>query len=647
MKMSDKWIVNSVKRGGLAAGLLLITYHLPLTTPVSAADTVITATIVVTNTPADGNVITVNAATKTWKTQPVATPATQIGITNSIGANATNLYTHAATYPWTALQLSRSGTNGIALTGLVNGALAVTLSGTWGSVTYFTNTVTALQVVRVPFSGIPGVTNRTNQASLVAIGLSDYSTYSLPTGSLLMTNFLDRPTAQTITGEKVFATGYISSNTLNRLVAPAAGLSETRLETNATIRAVEGGRFEVSTNAILRFYPGALLQGALPGVTTTNWDFNFTAGSNTVVRRGDFTNMVASHVLQNTNAFAGLIVTNLGARGGTSSGLTITNSTYDGSTFGYTNKHTGDWSYQQSIVTSLATGNNSGLDFGTKTYIKLKAGPAGAFTINGIQAAARDGRYLFIENATGQPWTIAYQSGTDPVAANRIITHTSADVALPTATTVCLIYDIDISRWKLIWFSGAVLGPTSSLSGGLAYFNDTTGRILATPSSSAILDANGRFNLAPANSAATYGVSILSSSTLANNLIFRAAVTGLGNNGFTVTQNASSAMAYTFDGGNVAIGTTGTPIQKVMSTTAVLDFPSTLTLTSSDLNITLTGAADGDVVQLGIPNAAVLANSCWTAWVSAANTITVRFNNYSGGSLNPASGTFRVAITQF
>ena len=78
--------------------------------------------------------------------------------------------------------------------------------------------------------------------------------------------------------------------------------------------------------------------------------------------------------------------------------------------------------------------------------------------------------------------------------------------------------------------------------------------------------------------------------------------------------------------------------------TGTLDFPSTNAQNSSDLTITLTGAVDGDAVVLGVPNAAVNANSCYTAWVSAANTVTVRFNNYSSGAINPASATFKVTI---
>ena len=58
------------------------------------------------------------------------------------------------------------------------------------------------------------------------------------------------------------------------------------------------------------------------------------------------------------------------------------------------------------------------------------------------------------------------------------------------------------------------------------------------------------------------------------------------------------------------------------------------------------GAATGDCVTLGVDPAAVLANSCYTAWVSAADTVTVRFNNYSTGALNPAAGTFKIIVTK-
>ena len=77
---------------------------------------------------------------------------------------------------------------------------------------------------------------------------------------------------------------------------------------------------------------------------------------------------------------------------------------------------------------------------------------------------------------------------------------------------------------------------------------------------------------------------------------------------------------------------------------ATLDFGNTSAQNSSDLTVTVTGAADGDVVSLGVPNGSVNANTCFTAWVSATNTVTVRFNNYSSGAVDPASGTFKIKV---
>ena len=92
--------------------------------------------------------------------------------------------------------------------------------------------------------------------------------------------------------------------------------------------------------------------------------------------------------------------------------------------------------------------------------------------------------------------------------------------------------------------------------------------------------------------------------------------------------------------------TTRHTVNHGLTGSATLNFPSTTTLLSADLTITVTGAADGDVVSLGVPNAAVNANTSYSAWVSAANTVTVRFNNYSSGTVDPASALFKVFVTK-
>jgi hypothetical protein len=101
-----------------------------------------------------------------------------------------------------------------------------------------------------------------------------------------------------------------------------------------------------------------------------------------------------------------------------------------------------------------------------------------------------------------------------------------------------------------------------------------------------------------------------------------------------------------FTTGTLTIGG-GTALLKMLSVTATLDFSSTSAQSSADLTVTVTGAAVGDTVALGVPNASVSANSSFTAWVSATNTVTVRFNNYSSGAIDPASGSFRATVVRF
>ncbi len=119
---------------------------------------------------------------------------------------------------------------------------------------------------------------------------------------------------------------------------------------------------------------------------------------------------------------------------------------------------------------------------------------------------------------------------------------------------------------------------------------------------------------------------------------------------FTSGTNLTTAEAgaMEFNGTNLFFSpsTTRHTVNHGLTGSATLDFPSTTTLLSADLTITVTGAADGDVVSLGVPNAAVNANTSYSAWVSAANTVTVRFNNYSSGTVNPASALFKVFVTK-
>lgn len=131
--------------------------------------------------------------------------------------------------------------------------------------------------------------------------------------------------------------------------------------------------------------------------------------------------------------------------------------------------------------------------------------------------------------------------------------------------------------------------------------------------------------------------------------------------GFVVTLDATAQQqtryadpsARTVRDGVLTIGQTsvqiggGAGVKAVLSTTATLDFSSTSAQSYSTRTLTLTGARDGDTVIVTPPNASVPNGGTFNAWVSADDTVSVRFHNYTSGSLDPASGSFRVTVIQF
>ncbi len=154
-----------------------------------------------------------------------------------------------------------------------------------------------------------------------------------------------------------------------------------------------------------------------------------------------------------------------------------------------------------------------------------------------------------------------------------------------------------------------------------------------------------------------YGLYLESLTGATNNwAIYSAGTTGSSLGGFldlrgrtAPTVSASGEFrAYSDTSGNLKASANGGNYGSVpifLTGSATLDFSSTATASSSDLTITVSGATVGKPVFLGIP-ASPSTGSHYTAWVSATNTVTVRFSNYSGGSIDPASGTFSVYVVQ-
>lgn len=90
----------------------------------------------------------------------------------------------------------------------------------------------------------------------------------------------------------------------------------------------------------------------------------------------------------------------------------------------------------------------------------------------------------------------------------------------------------------------------------------------------------------------------------------------------------------------------GTAITKHLSATASLDYAAWAGGDCQDLTVAVTGAADGDSVEFGVPNAlASVGGVQFTAFVSSSSTITVRGCKVtSGASSDPAAATVRVDV---
>jgi hypothetical protein len=87
----------------------------------------------------------------------------------------------------------------------------------------------------------------------------------------------------------------------------------------------------------------------------------------------------------------------------------------------------------------------------------------------------------------------------------------------------------------------------------------------------------------------------------------------------------------------------GNTITKVLSGSASLNFGSIGAAAQADLTITVTGAAAGDEVIMALP-AAPAAGLIFNAFVSAANTVTIRASNITAAPVDPDAATYGVIV---
>jgi len=427
----------------------------------------ITASIIITNGPTTNGmtfaITTTGSTTRTW-TNSVQNSASQILTNATASGSATNLYLHLSATPPAGAVVSLTGATNITIAAGTGVPLSISGSGNYFSVTYATQAVTATFDVRIPMS-VESTAQKTNISS----GLVDWLNYSGNTNQLGQTNpalaqLLGTTNTQTISGSKTFSStsGIWNGNVTNSPYVSSTNflLIGGKFYAYDNVGAGVSNIFQYNGNS-LEFMPGGVVLNSTTVNGAIDVSGNINAGTNIVMNNGgSFSfafdgsgglSMYAASV-PSTNIIGTLQAT----QDVRTASLTVSNSAAIArATFSNTNTFPAgsDVSFGRFAVTSLANGNNAAVPVGTNLFVEV-SGPSTAFTINGINAAnaQRDGKLLVILNRTGQNMTIAHQSGTDPTAANRIITMTGADRATTGDGAATFLYDSSTSRWILIAF---------------------------------------------------------------------------------------------------------------------------------------------------------------------------------------------------
>jgi hypothetical protein len=88
-------------------------------------------------------------------------------------------------------------------------------------------------------------------------------------------------------------------------------------------------------------------------------------------------------------------------------------------------------------------------------------------------------------------------------------------------------------------------------------------------------------------------------------------------------------------------------VRTAHTATANLTFGSIAAGASATQTVSVSGAAVGDGVVIGLPAAGLTAGLIPSAWVSAAGSVTLRITNTTGGAITPAAADYRLTAIRF
>jgi len=459
-----------------------------------ATTNLITAKITVITAISNGFAITVNSSTRTV-TNNVTAAATQILTNHTITGATSNLNSHIAAAAFAGVKMSgyTNGSNVLYLRGVLGGALGVTILSNWATVVYSTQVFSSGMIdVRVPYqaeaasvqtnivNGIVGILNDPNVNDKINTNAPAFSNFIDTSGrpQRLENDVIVNATLEggTSTNQVITNAVRVNAGTISTPVGAIGDLTSLSLSNsaNALFGGVSYFGAEVFFNDTIEMQNlgliarlGNIIQ--LSGGYSLLGRVHAQAGiSNSLFYYGvgPFTNLGYAYLMSGFYAaspsefgdnvfFNGADITHSAGNTASFGRTTLANLTvHGGILIAGSNTWSGDIAFVPKSNAGLANGANSGVILGSNVLVQL-SGPTAAYTIAGF-GAERSGSFHIVQmDNPVSSVSILENSGTEAVAANRILmggvsTAGTALVLTNNPAWIQTVYDSTASRHRVI-----------------------------------------------------------------------------------------------------------------------------------------------------------------------------------------------------
>jgi hypothetical protein len=268
--------------------------------------------------------------------------------------------------------------------------------------------------------------------------------------------------------------------------------------------------------------------------------------------------------------------------------------------------------------------------------------PSCPFSLDSLLCGPGGNFWIGDEVDSGGLWATALNNGggassTVTLAADRFnhTSHGSMNFVVRNTTDA---FKFDVGPFGSEVMKGQISGTTSGSS--LDLFSGTVqATVRAQSGSPAGVEVGSTSNDA---------LSLFTNNGAAQVTLFPSGNLSVGNNTDAAPLAVGTAAQFQVSSAGAATIGGGTAIRRHISLSASLAFPQFLHASCNTLSVTATGAADGDSVALGIPNALAEVNGLiWFGWVSAPGIVSVRGCNVTNQAvLTPPAANVRVDVWQ-